>query len=209
MKVQIIRSTREAEWIICYCARASSPKNQKKMEDGELDKVGLLKFLIRKKHWSPFEMANVLVEIETTRAISAQMLRHRSFAFQEFSQRYTTVEEIPLPEMRMKSEKNRQSSTEIMENEFMAKKVEACIDNAERVYEELIEEGVAPETARMILPMCTPTKLYMSGTVRSWIHYFEVRCQEDTQKEHREVAMEIRKELSRILPICAEALGWE
>lgn len=208
MKVQIIRSTPDPEYIICYCARASSPKNQQKMIDGKLDKAGLLKYLIREKHWSPFEMAHVLFEIDTTRAISAQLLRHRSFSFQEFSQRYATIEDdIPTPEMRLTSEKNRQSST-ITTHDY-DQQIRNVIDEAHGLYDSLIGiHDIAPETARMILPMCTPTKLYMNGTIRSWIHYVELRCQEDTQKEHREIALAIRSELSRKLPICAEAFGW-
>jgi thymidylate synthase (FAD) len=207
MKIRVVAHTPEAEKIMGYCARASSPKNQKRMEKGELSASGLLKYCAKEGHWSVFEMANVVVEIQTTRAISAQILRHRSFSFQEFSQRYAKIEEsIPAPEMRLSGAKNRQSSLAVTHK--FDEEVQECIDGVYEFYLHLIDSGVATETARMVLPMCTPTKLYMNGTVRSWIHFLDVRCKDDVQKEHRLVADAVRSELGKILPTCKEAFGW-
>lgn len=205
--VEVVAFTPLPEHVMGYCARASSPKNQEKMDRGELTAAGLLKFCADHGHWSVFEMANVVMHIRTTRAISAQILRHRSFSFQEFSQRYAEVTDpIPSPEMRKAGATNRQSSLEVTE-EF-SDEVMASIHSSEEMYRSLIKRGVATETARMVLPMCSPTRLYMNGTVRSWIHYVALRCKQDVQKEHRLVALAIREKLSKILPVCAEAFSW-
>jgi len=209
MMIKIIAYTPDPEFIMAYCARASSPKNQEKMNRGELSPAGLLRSCAKHGHWSVFEMANVVVEAHTTRAISAQIIRHRSFSFAEFSQRYSEVKEaIPAPEMRRSGSTNRQSSLEPMNDPLIDRKVSDSIESCWKTYKDLVERGVATETARMVLPLCTPTKLYMNGTVRSWIHYLALRCKPDTQKEHREIALAIRSELAKILPTCAEAFEW-
>jgi len=209
MIASIVHHTPNPEYWIAYLARVSSPKNQERMEKGELDGAGLIRYCAEHGHWSVFEMANVVMKIKTTRAISAQILRHRSFSFQEFSQRYSKVESFRNPEMRAAGSSNRQSSQEVMKSDRVLELVENGVFEAYQSYKKLLEGGVAPETARMILPLCTPTKLYMNGTVRSWIHYLEVRCKEDTQKEHREVALACRKVLADLLPTCAEVFGWK
>lgn len=210
MSVRIVTHTPDPEHLMGYCARVSSPKNQKRMEAGELGSAGLLKFCSDHGHWSVFELANVVMEVKTTRAISAQILRHRSFACQELSQRYRKIDELPqLPEMRLAGSKNRQSSLDVVNTPEVKGIVEDAVCDAFEKYDALVaNHGIATETARMILPMCAPTTLYMNGTVRSWIHYISVRCKPDVQKEHREIALAIRRELSKILPICAEAFGW-
>lgn len=207
---RIVTHTQDPEYWIGYCARVSSPKNQERMAKGELTEAGLLKYCAEHGHWSVFEMANVVMEIKTTRAISAQIIRHRSFAFQEFSARYATVASpASAPEMRAAGAKNRQSSMEPIETHSVLGLVEDAVIGAFEKYKTLIEDhGVAQETARMILPMCSPTVLYMNGTVRSWIHYLQVRCNPDVQKEHREVALSVRRELSRLLPTCSQIFGW-
>lgn len=208
--VRLITLTKDAEEIMGYCARASSPKNQKRMEDGELTAAGLLKHCAKSGHWSVFEMANAVVEIRTTRAISAQILRHRSFSFQEFSQRYAAVDtsELELPEMRRGGTKNRQSSAEVIDDYSVRLRVSRAISMSVQTYDDLVEAGVATETARMVLPMCAPTKLYMNGTIRSWVHYLALRCKPDVQKEHRLVAEGIRDLLAERLPVCKEAFDW-
>lgn len=210
MSVKVIWVTPNAEHVMEYCARASSPKNQARMDSGELTPGGLLKHCASSGHWSVFEMANAVFEIKTTRAISAQILRHRSFSFQEFSQRYSQVntKDFTLPEMRMGGTKNRQSSSEVMDGKDIGLEVNAAIFNSIVAYETLLSKGVATETARMVLPMCSPTKLYMNGTIRSWVHYLNVRCKPDVQKEHRLIAEEIRSVLAEKLPNCSEAFGW-
>lgn len=200
-KTQLVSITPDAEKMIIYIARVSNPKNQSNPEI-----AGLLRYLIENKHWSPFEHAFATFEINTTRAIAAQILRHRSFTFQEFSQRYSAVDtqHVPDPEMRLKCKSNRQSSTEVTrEFEFQINNALIC---SYGVYETLLANGVAPECARMILPMCAPTRIYMSGSIRSWIHYLELRCDNHTQKEHRQIATEIKLELTSRLPTIFGAL---
>jgi thymidylate synthase (FAD) len=210
-KVRLITITPDAEHIMGYCARASSPKNQARMDSGELTAAGLLKHCAKSGHWSVFEMANAVFEIETTRAISAQILRHRSFSFQEFSQRYAAVnpDDFSTPEMRRGGTKNRQSSADVMDDSDTQFVVNRSILRSVDAYESLLKAGVATETARMVLPMCSPTKLYMNGTIRSWVHYLALRCKPDVQKEHRLIALDIRAELAELLPTCAEAFGWK
>lgn len=195
------------EELIIYTARVSSPTNQ----NNHATAPRLIKYLINHKHWSPFEMVDWTVEIYTSRAIAAQILRHRSFSFQEFSQRYATVDatEFPMPEMRMAHKAgNRQGSGEVCHDERVNGLVINQIQQATDLYARLLEQGVAPETARMVLPLCTPTRLYMKGSVRSWIHYFSARCDPHTQKEHRLIAKEIRNLFTKRFPKIAEALDY-
>jgi thymidylate synthase (FAD) len=203
MKVEFVSKTQPhvegvetADELIAYCARVSNPSNQHNSGTAP----NLLRYLIEHKHWSPFEMVNMCVSIETSRAIAAQILRHRSFSFQEFSQRYAAVDtDAHEPtEMRYSHEKNRQSSVHVMEKTLLIAAVDDTVKSAFDVYELLLKEGVASETARMVLPLCTRTKLYMNGTIRSWIHYLEQRCDEHTQKEHRQIADDIRSNILRV-----------
>ena len=200
------RAPMSAEDVIAYCARVSNPKNQ--MNTATAPK--LIKFLIKHKHWSPFELANMCVEITTSRAIAAQILRHRSFSFQEFSQRYSEATELEPIELRRPAEKNRQSSSEpfdeLDEVYLLANRATAAGMNA---YDQLIKAGVAKECARAGLPRGTQTTMYMNGTVRSWIHYISLRTEENTQKEHRDIANEIRKIFIDNFPNVSEALEWK
>jgi thymidylate synthase (FAD) len=214
-KVKLIWITPDAENLITYIARVSNPKNQQKQletESPEQMNVRLLNYLLEHKHFSPFEMASACFEINTTRAISAQILRHRSFSFQEFSQRYAEVNELAtdeLPEIRYKGTTNRQSSllwedTDIDAythdtNELIAK---TSLSASHQAYKNLLENGVAPESARMVLPMSSPTRIYMSGTIRSWIHYLQIRTDcSHVQKEHYEIAQQIEEILKEQLPL--------
>ena len=196
----------DAEALITYCARVSNPKNQMNMKTAPK----LIKFLIKHKHWSPFELANMCVEIKTSRAIAAQILRHRSFSFQEFSQRYSEADEIESIELREPAEKNRQSSSKPFDkrNELytLANK---SMENSMKAYNELIKAGVAKECARAVLPLGTQTTMYMNGTVRSWIHYINLRTEENTQKEHRDIANSIKSIFVEIFPNTSEALEWK
>jgi len=201
-----------AEEIITYCARVSNPKNQANTKTAPK----LIKFLIKHKHWSPFELANMCVEIKTSRAIATQILRHRSFSFQEFSQRYSEVQNLEPLELRGQAEKNRQSSTDVVDpiliNNYKNVPASYIISQhlveGVKLYEELIEAGVAKESARMVLPLTAETTMYMNGTVRSWIHYINLRTGENTQKEHRDIANEIKKIFMDNFPNTSEALGW-
>lgn len=206
---KLIWITPDAEQMVEYIARVSNPKNQAKMESGELTPGRLLRYCADHGHWSIFEMASACVEVETTRAISAQILRHRSFSFQEFSQRYAEVDlkEFPVPEMRLRAQGgNRQGSVEA--DDWGTRRAAESVRDSVGYYHALIDSGVAPETARMVLPMCSPTRLYMAGTLRSWIHYLAVRTKPDVQKEHRQIAEGIQAILADELPILAEAFGW-
>ena len=200
---KLIWITPEAEKLIAYCARVSS-KNQ----DNPNIK-GLLKFCIREGHWSIFEQANLCLEINTIRAISSQILRHRSFSFQEFSQRYAEVEKKPdYFDLRRQDLKNRQNSIDDLCDETKKKlynSIRMTLVDIDRCYQGLLNDGVAKECARMILPMCSPTKLYMNGTIRSWIHYLKVRSDPSTQKEHMEIAEQIKEIFKKELPIIYEA----
>lgn len=194
-----------AEDLISYCARVSNPNNQMNTETAPK----LLKYLIIHKHWSPFEMVSLTAEIKTSRAIAAQILRHRSFSFQEFSQRYSTVTELEPLQWRKQGKTNRQvgdedagilKSTEIRINNFQKK----CVE----MYNTLIEEGIARECARMILPLNTSTTIYMSGNIRSWVHYIDLRTKPDTQKEHREIAEQLKDIFIANFPSVSKALEW-
>lgn len=177
-----------AEQFIVYAARVSNPSNQLNTETAPK----LLKYCIKHGHWSIFEQSSMTVEIQTSRAISAQILRHRSFCFQEHSQRYSQATGYEDIELRTQDPKNRQASGTVINDENLNKKLSELLLHADDLYHKLIAEGVSRETARMILPLCTETTLYMTGSVRSWIHYFEQRCAEGTQKEHRLLACRIR-----------------
>ena len=207
---KLVWITPDAEKVIGYCARVSNPANQ-----DNPDVARLLRYCVGHGHWSIFEQASMCVEIKTTRAIAAQILRHRSFAFQEFSQRYATVtEDIDVPEMRLAGAHNRQSSLPLPKIEELTKEqqdalylVASSIEFCTDVYRDLIAQGMAAETARMVLPMCTPTTMYMSGTIRSWIHYVQLRTRPDTQLEHRDIAQGIQNIMLEHLPIIMEALS--
>jgi len=208
-QIKLISVTPDAEKQMAYCARVSNPNNQ----DNE-NYAGLLRYCIKHHHWSIFEQAYMTLEIETTRAIAAQILRHRSFTFQEFSQRYAQSNElgkIKLPDLRRQDTKNRQNSIDDVDP-FVKQKLEAqmitLFSSAQSLYNQMIQEGIAKECARMVLPLCTPTRIYMSGSVRSWIHYIELRSANGTQKEHMDIANECKSIFLKTFPTIAEAMEW-
>ena len=202
--------TPDAEKQMGYIARVSNPQNQ-----GNPAVAGLLGYCIKHGHWSVFEQAHMTLEIETTRGIAAQILRHRSFTFQEFSQRYANTNllgEIPVPDLRSQDLKNRQNSNDDIPEE-QTKRLQDQIKRyfAEGIdlYNELIREGVAKECARFVLPLATPTRIYMTGSVRSWIHYIDLRSAHATQKEHMDIVKEVRDIFKKEFPVCTNALNWE
>ena len=209
-KVCLISVTPDAEKTIGYVARVSNPKNQDNPDVG-----GLLKYCIKHGHWSVFEQAFMTLEINTTRAIAAQVLRHRSFTYQEFSQRYADssllADSIPLPELRRQDEKNRQNSIddidEFTKQEFDIKMQRHFLDGMQ-LYKEMLRSGIAKECARMVLPLATPTKMYMSGSLRSWIHYIDLRSANGTQKEHMKIALACKEHFICQFPIISKALNW-
>ena len=209
MNVKLITVTPDAEQLMAYVARVSNPSNQ----DNE-KYAGLLKYCIKHNHWSVFEQSSMTLEIETTRAIAAQILRHRSFTFQEFSQRYaasTALGDIDLPELRRQDLKNRQNSTDDLDPEMVEKFEKQMItlfSSSKALYEQMLSQGVAKECARMVLPLCTPTRIYMTGSCRSWIHYVNLRSAHGTQKEHMEIAEACRKVFIEQFPSVSEALEW-
>jgi thymidylate synthase (FAD) len=209
MKVQLITVTPDAEKNMAFVARVSNPNNQ----DNE-NFSGLLKYCIKHQHWSVFEQAHMTLEIETTRAIAAQILRHRSFTFQEFSQRYAQSNElgqIDLPELRRQDNKNRQNSIDDLDKDVVDKlnrQMITLFSSAQALYNQMVEKGVAKECARMVLPLCTPTRIYMTGSVRSWIHYIDLRSAHGTQKEHMEIAESCKDIFKEQFPIVSEALEW-
>ena len=204
---KLVWVTPDAEKLIGKIARVSNPNNE---DNPNVEK--LIRYLIKHKHWSPFEMASMCVEIHTTRAISAQILRHRSFSFQEFSQRYaipTDTFATVLPDIRRQDEKNRQNSiddlpTEVVE--FLQAKTDAHFRDAVELYEYMLSQGVAKECARSVLPLNTVTRLYMSGTIRSWLHYIDLRGDNGTQKEHQTIARAIGEILDTELPLISRAM---
>ena len=209
-QIKLVSVTPDAEKTIAYVARVSNPANQENEKF-----AGLLRYCIQHGHWSVFEQAFMTVEINTTRGLAAQILRHRSFTYQEFSQRYQDVshirEDIPLPELRSQDEKNRQNSIDDVEpavvekvNAKMRKHFDAAID----LYKEMLHDGIAKECARFVLPLATPTRLYMTGSVRSWIHYIELRSAHGTQKEHMDLVENVRKVFVQQFPVVSEALDW-
>lgn len=198
----------DPEELISYCARVSNPNNQLNIKTAPK----LLEYLIKHKHWSPFEMVSMTVEIKTSRAIAAQILRHRSFSFQEFSQRYSAATELESIELRKQGQTNRQVGDDPIDlNDHLELKEE--IDQAQNqcinIYNKLIGKGVAKECARMLLPLNTQTTLYMSGTIRSWVHYIDLRGTEDTQKEHRQIALQIKNIFMENFPNTSKALKWQ
>ena len=210
MNVKLVTVTPKAEETMGYVARVSNPKNQ------DNPKVaGLLSYCIKHGHWSVFEQAHMTVEIETTRGLAAQILRHRSFTYQEFSQRYADSsmlsKVIPMPELRRQDDKNRQNSIDDLDpfvvQDFDLKMQRHFVEGM-KLYKEMLDAGVAKECARFVLPLATPTKLYMTGSVRSWIHYINLRSAHGTQKEHMQIAENCRSIFNEQFPIVAEALGW-
>jgi thymidylate synthase (FAD) len=202
--VKLIHCTPGAEKLIVKMARVSNPQNQENWNTGPK----LLGYLIKHKHWSPFEMASMCVEIQTERDIAAQILRHRSFSFQEFSQRYAKTVPAECPYMRVQDSTNRQNSLDELDEDmqvYWANKTAKVIADSYKIYEEMLSDGVAKETARRILPLCTPTTMYMHGTLRSWMHYIEVRTDPGTQLEHRQIAFQCMDIFSRCFPVIAEA----
>ena len=210
MNVKLVTVTPKAEETMGYVARVSNPKNQ------DNPKVaGLLSYCIKHGHWSVFEQAHMTVEIETTRGLAAQILRHRSFTYQEFSQRYADSsmlgKVIPIPQLRRQDDKNRQNSIDDLDpflvQDFELKMQRHFVEGM-KIYKEMLDAGVAKECARFVLPLATPTKLYMTGSVRSWIHYINLRSAHGTQKEHMDIAENCRTIFNEQFPIVAEALGW-
>jgi thymidylate synthase (FAD) len=211
MTAKLVWITPNAEDTIVYCARVSNPTNQELNANPER----LIRYLVKHKHWSPFEMASACFEVNTTRDISTQILRHRSFSFQEFSQRYSSTDLLgvaKVPELRLQDKTNKQNSIittdplQLAELYQFESEIGDLFEEAQDLYERLLDAGVAKECARKVLPINSPTRLYMSGTIRSWIHYLSVRCTEDTQLEHREVAEQIKDILFWELPTLKELL---
>ena len=210
-QIKLVSVTPDAEKTIAYVARVSNPANQENEKF-----AGLLRYCIQHGHWSVFEQAFMTVEINTTRGLAAQILRHRSFTYQALSLRYQDVshirEDIPLPQLRSQDEKNRQNSIDDVDpvivdkyNRRMRKHFDASID----LYKEMLHDGIAKECARFVLPLATPTRLYMTGSVRSWIHYIELRSAHGTQKEHMDLVENVRTVFKGQFPTVSEALGWE
>jgi thymidylate synthase (FAD) len=211
MSVKLISVTPDAEKLMSYCARVSNPSGQDRD-----DYAKLLSYCIKNEHWSIFEMAFLTLQIDTTRGLAAQILRHRSFTYQEFSQRYadTTLlaEDIPAFELRRQDNKNRQNSIDDICDETKVKwnsRIREHFSKAKAIYDGMIADGIAKECARFVLPLATPTRLYMSGSVRSWIHYINLRSSNGTQKEHRLISEEAKKVFSEQFPTVSEALGWK
>ena len=209
-EVKFVSATPDAEKHMAYCARVSNPSNQNSDSFS-----GLLKYCIKHQHWSIFEQAFLTVEINTTRGIAAQILRHRSFTYQEFSQRYADTnllnKTIPLPELRRQDTKNRQNSIDDIPDYLrltLTEDIRIHFEASLRLYNRLLEKGVAKECARFVLPLATPTRLYMTGSVRSWIHYIDLRSSHGTQKEHMEIAELVRCIFTCQFPSVSEALGW-
>ena len=209
-KVNLISVTPDAEKHIAYVARVSNPKNQ-----NNENFAGLLKYCIKHGHWSIFEQAFMTLEIETTRGIAAQILRHRSFTYQEFSQRYADsnlLGEIELPELRRQDTKNRQNSIDDLDPEVVEKlnkQMNTLFSSALSLYNQMLEKGIAKECARFVLPLATPTRIYMTGSARSWIHYINLRSGHGTQKEHMDIANECKSIFVEQFPSVAEAMEWE
>ena len=209
-QIKLVSVTPDAEKHMAYVARVSNPQNQ------DNDKfAGLLKYCISHGHWSVFEQAFMTVEINTTRGLAAQILRHRSFTYQEFSQRYADVshirEDIPLPELRSQDTKNRQNSVDDVDSAIVEKynnEMRKYFDQGIDLYKKMLRDGIAKECARFVLPLATPTRLYMSGSVRSWIHYIDLRSGHGTQKEHMDVAEGVRSLFCDQFPTVSEALEW-
>ena len=210
MNVSLISVSPDAEKHMAYCARVSNPNNQ------ENDNyAGLLKYCIKHQHWSIFEQAFMTLEINTTRGLAAQILRHRSFTFQEFSQRYADTNlldtNIPLPELRRQDTKNRQNSIDDIpedQSKMLLGRIQNYFNEGLDLYNELLREGIAKECARFVLPLATPTRIYMSGSVRSWVHYIDLRSGHGTQKEHMDIANACKTIFTEQFPTVSEALEW-
>ena len=210
MTVELVSVTPDAEKLMAYVARVSNPNNQ------ENEKIsGLLSYCIKHGHWSVFEQAFMTVEINTTRGLAAQILRHRSFTYQEFSQRYADSsllgDSIPIPELRRQDTKNRQNSiddVDPIEKQHYELEMQKLFDQSMKLYKSMLDAGIAKECARFVLPLATPTRLYMTGSVRSWIHYIDLRSAHGTQKEHMDVAEGVRSIFNEQFPVVAEALDW-
>jgi thymidylate synthase (FAD) len=205
-----IEGLKNAEDLVAYCARVSNPSNQMNSESAPK----LLSFLIKHKHWSPFEMVDMTVEIKTSRAIAAQILRHRSFSFQEFSQRYSVVTDFEDIEFRLQGDKNRQVGENLLDPTDLRyadlySSVKQAIEASTLAYDKMIQGGIAKEVARMILPLTTETTMYMKGSLRSWVHYLDLRTEQNTQKEHRLIADECKNIFIENFPIISEALQWK
>lgn len=210
MSVKLISITPDAEKTMAYIARVSNPDNQ---DNPQIEK--LLAYCLKHGHFSVFEQAHITMEIETTRDIAAQILRHRSFTFQEFSQRYAAVTDVAeLPELRLQDHKNRQNSIEVSDADTMVMITEFNMrimdhfSKGKALYDEMLEAGIAKECARKILPLNTETKIYMTGNVRQWLHYIQLRSGNGTQKEHMQIALDAKEVFIKELPIVAKALGW-
>ena len=210
MNVKLISVSPDAEKHMAYCARVSNPSNQ-----GNDNYAGLLRYCIKHQHWSIFEQAFMTIEINTTRGLAAQILRHRSFTYQEFSQRYADSsllgDKIPLPKLRKQDEKNRQNSTDDLDPMLVQElevKMQTYFAPGMKLYKEMLNAKVAKECARFVLPLATPTRLYMSGSVRSWIHYIELRSGHGTQKEHMDIANACKNIFTEQFPTVAEAMEW-
>ena len=210
MNVKLISVSPDAEKHMAYCARVSNPSNQ-----GNDNYAGLLRYCIKHQHWSIFEQAFMTIEINTTRGLAAQILRHRSFTYQEFSQRYADSsllgDKIPLPKLRKQDEKNRQNSTDDLDPMLVQElevKMQTYFAQGMKLYKEMLDAKVAKECARFVLPLATPTRLYMSGSVRSWIHYIELRSGHGTQKEHMDIANSCKDIFTEQFPTVAEAMEW-
>ena len=208
--VKLISVTPDAEKHMAYCARVSNPNNQENEKF-----AGLLRYCIKHQHWSIFEQATMTLELNTTRGIAAQVLRHRSFTYQEFSQRYADSsllgEAIPLPELRRQDTKNRQNSIDdvdpFVRQEFQIK-IKKHFEEGMKLYQQMLDADIAKECARFVLPLATPTRLYMTGSVRSWIHYIDLRSANGTQKEHMDIANHAKEIFCGQFPAVAEAMGW-
>ena len=210
MNVSLISVSPDAEKHMAYCARVSNPNNQ----DNE-NYAGLLRYCIKHQHWSIFEQAFMTLEINTTRGLAAQILRHRSFTFQEFSQRYADTNlldtNIPLPELRRQDTKNRQNSIDDIpedQSKMLLGRIQNYFNEGLDLYNELLREGIAKECARFVLPLATPTRIYMSGSVRSWVHYIDLRSGHGTQKEHMDIANACKSIFTEQFPTVSEALQW-
>ena len=205
-----IKGLQNAEDLVAYCARVSNPSNQMNSESAPK----LLGFLIKHKHWSPFEMVDMTVEIKTSRAIAAQILRHRSFSFQEFSQRYSVATDFEDIEFRLQGDKNRQVGENLLDPTDLRyadlyTSVQEAIEASTTAYNKMIQGGIAKEVARMILPLTTETTMYMKGSLRSWVHYIDLRTENNTQKEHRLIADECKNIFVKNFPTISEALQWK
>lgn len=192
------------EELIVYIARVSNPSNQLNTETSDK----LLSYLIKNKHWSPFEMVDMCIEIVTSRGIAQQILRHRSFSYQEFSQRYAEVTDMEPIQLRGQADKNRQSSSDEITDDLIMKAVQMHIKASEEIYQKLLANGIAKECARFVLPITTQTKIYMKGSIRSWIHYLQIRCDQHTQLEHRQIALSALEIFKNQFPNISKALQW-